>query len=88
MHNGRKLHAIGAATEMAPCGLCGARRAIEEHDACIANLPGVEYACCGHGVTQAYVAFVTGHVIRGQFDHVQTRKRAKRKERKGTPPCP
>jgi len=74
--------------DLPPCGLCGARRAIDEHDACIANLPGVAYACCGHGVRRAYVAFVTGHVIRGQFDHVQRQKAVRRKLRKAKALCP
>lgn len=85
---GKQETRVGCEGQDTACGLCGARRSAEEHDACIANLPGVAYACCGHGVRQAYVSFVTGHVIRGQFDHVRTRLRARLKERKAKAKCP
>ena len=32
-----------------PCPACGKVPTAEGHDACIANLPGVTGACCGHG---------------------------------------
>jgi hypothetical protein len=51
-----------------PCPLCGGLPTPEGHDPCIANLPGVCYACCGHGVEEGYVVFETGHVIRGCFE--------------------
>ncbi len=51
-----------------PCPRCGELPTPEGHDPCIANLPGVRAACCGHGVEPGYVMFETGHVIRGQFD--------------------
>jgi hypothetical protein len=55
-----------------PCPICGKKRPKNgfrfKHDPCIANLPGVLYACCGHGIHEAYVMFETGHVIRGKFD--------------------
>ena len=35
------------------------------HDPCIANLPGVRAACCGHGVEEAYILFTDGTDIRG-----------------------
>jgi len=54
-----------------PCSLCGGKRTEDGHDPCIANLPGVSNACCGHGVKDAYVAFENGLVIRGEFDHVR-----------------
>lgn len=39
-----------------PCGVCQQLRTGDEHDPCIANLPGVMNACCGHGaVGEAYV---------------------------------
>jgi hypothetical protein len=52
-----------------PCKHCG-RRKTGYHDPCIENLPGVDYACCGHGAGPGYVAFSNGVVIRGFFDHV------------------
>lgn len=33
-------------------------------DPCLGILPGVENACCGHGVRQGYVHFSNGKVIR------------------------
>lgn len=37
------------------------------HDPCIANLPGVFRACCGHGVKKGYIKFIDGTVIKGDF---------------------
>lgn len=37
------------------------------HDPCIAGLPGVEYACCGHGVHTGYAKFNDGRTIDGHF---------------------
>lgn len=60
-----------------PCGLCGKHEAENGHDPCIANLPGVAFACCGHGVEEGYVKFENGLILRGQFDHVAALKRWK-----------
>ena len=43
------------------------KRTPEGHDPCIANLPGVVFACCGHGVKEGYVCFESGTIIRGDF---------------------
>lgn len=51
-----------------PCKECGMEIPASGHDPCIANLPGVRYACCGHGKERGYVAFKDGRVIRGHFD--------------------
>lgn len=51
------------------CVRCGEPPTIEGHDPCIANLPGVIAACCGHGRTQPYALFSDGRVLRGRFDH-------------------
>lgn len=32
------------------CPSCGLKETKEGHDPCIANLPNVEFACCGHGL--------------------------------------
>ena len=49
-----------------PCKLCNRMPTDKGHDVCIANLPGVDYACCGHGdTTLAYVKFSDGKVVRG-----------------------
>lgn len=57
------------------CNFCDRPPTAEGHDPCIANLPGVEYACCGHGETGplsgAYLVFRDKQtVIRGAFDHL------------------
>ena len=31
------------------CPHCKQDKVEGEHDPCIANLPGVKFACCGHG---------------------------------------
>lgn len=51
------------------CPKCGLKP-IGGHDPCIANLPGVDYACCGHGKEEGYVKFKSGHTLRGNFDHL------------------
>jgi hypothetical protein len=35
--------------------VCHQLRTPEGHDPCIANLPGVIEACCGHGVCPGYI---------------------------------
>ena len=47
-----------------PCPRCGDLSSKDGHDNCIANLSGVEFACCGHGVEDGYVKCNDGHVIR------------------------
>ena len=32
-------------------------------DPCIGNLPGVRYACCGHGKDYGYIVFENGVVV-------------------------
>lgn len=49
------------------CPRCGLRQTKQGHDPCIANLPGVQNACCGHGKEMGYVQFDNGKVIRGYF---------------------
>ncbi|MEK6881734.1 MAG: hypothetical protein AABY22_19100 [Nanoarchaeota archaeon] len=43
-----------------PCKLCG-KFNIEEgeksYDPCLGKLPGVKFACCGHGLTNGYIVF-------------------------------
>lgn len=48
------------------CGHCKQDTPANGHDPCIANLPGVVNACCGHGdETEAYVMFTNGVTLRG-----------------------
>src|SRR5258707_458524 len=42
-------------TTKRPCVVCHQLRTPEGHDPCIANLPGVFQACCGHGVCSGYM---------------------------------
>jgi hypothetical protein len=46
-----------------PCANCGQVPSEERHDACIANLPGVNYACCGHGKGNGYLSMANGTLI-------------------------
>ena len=38
-----------------PCPKCGELPTKDGHDHCIDNLPGVEHACCGHGMGNGYI---------------------------------
>lgn len=53
-------------TDVRPCGSCHRRRTERGHDPCIADLPGVSNACCGHGHGGAYVQLDDGTHIGGQ----------------------
>ena len=63
-----------------PCGHCGELATKKGHDRCIANLPGVVNACCGHGEdTDAYVMFENGVYLQGddamrEFRRIQCRE--------------
>lgn len=48
-----------------PCGKCGEAFVEDGHDPCIANLPGVMNACCGHGYDTPYVQFWDDSCVRG-----------------------
>lgn len=37
-----------------PCKKCERPPTKEGYDACLGYLPGVKYACCGHGVSKPY----------------------------------
>lgn len=49
------------------CGFCG-RDPVDKQDYCIKDLPGVVFACCGHGVEKGYIRFENGVTIRGRFN--------------------
>lgn len=40
-----------------PCVRCGKMPTPEGHDACLGIIPGVVFACCGHGVEKSYVVY-------------------------------
>jgi hypothetical protein len=42
------------------CVRCGELPTLDGHDACIANLPDVRAACCGHGVHTGYISYENG----------------------------
>lgn len=50
------------------CPKCNQYPTEDGHDPCIKNLPGVKYACCGHGIQEGYVMFEDRRVIRGNFN--------------------
>jgi len=56
------------ADQIRPCPRCNQMPTKENHDACIANLPGVKNACCGHGVEPGYVEFEDGRKIENLTD--------------------
>lgn len=45
------------------CGFCGREYQEGDHDPCIRDLPGVKFACCGHGERTGYVSFENGVYI-------------------------
>jgi hypothetical protein len=52
--------------ECRSCKRCGETWEIEGGDKCLGILPGVNNACCGHGVrSRSYVRFDNGVTIRG-----------------------
>lgn len=53
--------------EHRPCKKCGMLYTLESKgvDPCLGVLPGVKYACCGHGdSTKSYIHFTNGVIIR------------------------
>jgi hypothetical protein len=50
-----------------PCPVCGKEPTKELHDGCLGRIPGVKFACCGHGeVDQAYIVFDNMIIFRGK----------------------
>lgn len=50
--------------ESRACIKCNNFATKEGHDPCIVNLPGVQFACCGHGITEGYIHFWDGETKR------------------------
>lgn len=44
---------------------------IDYVDPCLGHLPGVRYACCGHGVDHGYIFFENGVIVRGSFELIE-----------------
>lgn len=53
------------------CAQCGKHPTAEGHDACLGELPGVSFACCGHGVGLGYIVFKDSTVIRFKMSVVE-----------------
>jgi len=54
--------------EVRACAKCGAKFPLGEGevDPCLGVLPGVDNACCGHGVREnSYIRFINGVVVTG-----------------------
>jgi len=51
-----------------PCISCGLYQTEKDHDPCIANLKNVDFACCGHGLSEIgsnpYIKESNGKVTR------------------------
>ena len=59
------------ATSKLACVKCGLLATKDGHDPCISNLPDVDYACCGHGLSFdkvgyqiPYIKYTDGNVVR------------------------
>ncbi|SCG85625.1 hypothetical protein [Methanobacterium congolense] len=57
-----------------PCVRCGKKPDPEGYDACLGKLPGVKYACCGHGVEEGHIIFENGTTLKGCFTVTYRRK--------------
>lgn len=63
---GEDLPATGG--KVRPCVKCGVEFTLGEGevDPCLGVLPGVDNACCGHGVRDlSYIRFTNGIVVKG-----------------------
>lgn len=61
------LDTAESTSEERPCIKCGEMPTKEGNDACLGRLPGVNAACCGHGVDEGYIYFKNGVIIRAYF---------------------
>ena len=55
-----------------PCGKCGKLLPESGPDPCLGMLPGVRFACCGHGKERGYIMFANGLTVRFQLEKVDT----------------
>lgn len=61
--NGAEIPTNGG--EIRPCVKCGILFPLDNVDLCLGVLPGVDNACCGHGIrSNAYVRFIDGVIKR------------------------
>ncbi len=68
------------ADSIKPCKKCRKRNGgynNEDPDPCLGRLPGVKFACCGHGNREdAYILFDNGLVVQG-FDKIKQGEESK-----------
>ena len=68
-NHGRLLDWDGDELVILQCHKCKGWPTDLGHDPCIANLPGVKFACCGHGMKgRAYVVFNNDLTLRGEWE--------------------
>lgn len=60
-------------TRTGRCRQCRLPQTKEGHDPCLGTLPGVSFACCGHGRTEGYIMFDNGRIMRGLFEPAGSR---------------
>ncbi len=59
------------------CQMCDKRVEPDQPDPCFGTLPGVTYACCGHGLgvpNRAYITFENGTTVYWGFYNRTTKK--------------
>ena len=57
--------------KMDKCAVCKKSKTKDGHDPCIANLPGVRNACCGHGEPdRGYIQFENGLCIYFDMEYI------------------
>jgi hypothetical protein len=56
------------------CDRCGLPPTKKGHDPCLADLPGVINACCGHGYAYAYAILSNGFCLTGRSLKVYLQK--------------
>jgi len=54
------------------CIKCKLKVNNDKPDPCLGYLPGVKYACCGHGVEEGYIMFENGKVIRFNITKIES----------------
>lgn len=58
------------------CPKCKRGPTKDGHDPCIANLPGIISACCGHGVEDGFILFEDDEtIIGGTFEKIERIKK-------------
>ena len=53
------------------CANCNEYPTKDGHDSCLGELPGVEFACCGHGKEEGYLTFTNGVTLRFKLKSIE-----------------